>query len=100
MEGLDDLPEANSVIESARSLYDTVVLDCGSAYGRWNLSAAMAADELILVTTNELSSLQAAQRLLAWYDGAFYSLAPVAAPDAGRFLEEVGRIEDSLGALR
>ena len=37
-----------------------------SVYGRWNLSQAQAADEVLLITTNELPALQAAQRSLAY----------------------------------
>jgi Flp pilus assembly CpaE family ATPase len=44
------------------------VLDTGSVYGDWNLSQARLADEILLVTTNELTSLQAVQRALSYLD--------------------------------
>ena len=67
IEGMDDLPEATSMVQSAHDIYDTVVVDCGSAFGRWNLSIAAAADKIVLVTTNELTCLQATQRVLSYY---------------------------------
>jgi hypothetical protein len=38
-------------------------------------------------------------RALRWYDRAFYSLEPVAAPDASRFVDEVAGIHRALEAL-
>ena len=37
-------------------------------YGDWNLSQARLADEILLVTTNELTALQAVQRALSYMD--------------------------------
>ena len=65
-EGQSDLSDASPVIEYARYTYDVVILDTNSVYGRWNLSQAQAADEVLLITTNELPALQAAQRSLAY----------------------------------
>jgi pilus assembly protein CpaE len=45
-----------------------VVLDAASAYGDWSLSQARLADEILLVTTNELTALQAVQRALSYLD--------------------------------
>ncbi len=67
-EGMSELKDASSVIEYARGTYDLVVLDTGSVYGDWNLSQAQLADEILLVTTNELTSLQAVQRALTYLD--------------------------------
>jgi pilus assembly protein CpaE len=67
-EGMSDLKDASSIIEYARHTYDLVVLDTGGAYGDWNLSQARLADEILLVTTNELTSLQAVQRVLSYLD--------------------------------
>lgn len=39
----------------------------------------------------------AVEELLRWYDRTFYSLEPVAVPEAQRFLERVGRLEAGLG---
>jgi Flp pilus assembly CpaE family ATPase len=45
-----------------------VILDTSSVYTEWNLNCARAANELLLVTTNELPALQAAQRALSYLD--------------------------------
>lgn len=67
-EGMSDLTDASSVIDYARATYDVVVLDAGSVYGDWNLSQAHQADEIFLVSTNELTALQAVQRALSYLD--------------------------------
>src|SRR5277367_3467537 len=67
-EGMSELKDASSIIEYARGTYDIVVLDTGGVYGEWNLSQAQLADEILLVTTNELTSLQAVQRALTYLD--------------------------------
>jgi len=69
-DGVSDLKDASAIIEYARSAYDLVVLDSGSVYGEWNLSQAQLADEVLLVTTNELTSLQAVQRALSYLDAS------------------------------
>lgn len=68
VEGLSDLTDASPIVHNARAVYDLVVLDAGSIYGDWNLSQAQLCDELLLVATNELTSLQAVQRALAYLD--------------------------------
>ena len=45
-----------------------MIIDTGSVYTEWNLNCARAANELLLVTTNELPALQAAQRALSYLD--------------------------------
>src|SRR3984885_4040799 len=67
-EGMSELKDATGIIEYARGIYDLVVLDTGGVYGDWNLSQAQAADEILLVTTNELTALQAVQRSLSYLD--------------------------------
>lgn len=67
-EGMSDLKDASSIIEYARGTYDYVVLDTDGVYGDWNLSQANLADEILLVTTNELMALQATQRALGYLD--------------------------------
>ena len=67
-EGMSELKDASGIIEYARGIYDLVVLDTGGVYGDWNLSQAQAADEILLVTTNELTALQAVQRSLSYLD--------------------------------
>jgi pilus assembly protein CpaE len=67
-EGMSDLTDARGIIEYARHTYELVVLDMGGAYGDWNLSQLQLADEILLVTTNELTSLQSVQRVLGYLD--------------------------------
>lgn len=67
-EGMSELKDASSIVEYARGLYDLIVLDTGGVYGDWNLSQAQMADEILLVTTNELTALQAVQRALSYLD--------------------------------
>ena len=67
-EGMSDLKDARGIIDYARHTYDIVILDAGSAYGDWNLSQAQLADEILLVTSNELTSLQSVQRVLGYLD--------------------------------
>ena len=67
-EGLSELVDASAIVEYARGTYDLVVLDTGGVYGDWNLSQAQLADDLLLVTTNELTSLQAVQRALNYLE--------------------------------
>jgi pilus assembly protein CpaE len=63
-----DLQSASSIVEYARSVYDVVILDCGSPFGNWNLSMARDCDELLLVATPDLPSLHAAQRVLTYFE--------------------------------
>src|SRR3984885_13554969 len=67
-EGMSELKDASSIIEYARGTYDLVVLDTGGVYGDWNPSQPQLADEILLVTTNELTALQAVQRSLSYLD--------------------------------
>ncbi len=67
-EGVSEVADARSIVEYARGTYELVVLDAGGVYGDWNLSQALLADEILLITTNELTSLQAVQRALTYLD--------------------------------
>jgi pilus assembly protein CpaE len=64
----NELPTAAPIVEFSQSMYEAVVLDCGGVYGAWNLSLARLADEVLLVCTNEVASLHAAQRGLIYLD--------------------------------
>jgi pilus assembly protein CpaE len=68
VEGTQDLRDPSPILEYARHAYDVAVIDTGGAYGEWNLNLARLASELLLVTTNELPALQAAQRALSYLD--------------------------------
>lgn len=66
--GIPQYTDASPILNFARHNYDVVILDTGSVYGEWNLSQARMATELLLVTTNELPALQAAQRALSYLE--------------------------------
>jgi pilus assembly protein CpaE len=68
VEGGQELRDPTPIIDYARRNYDVVVLDTNSVYGDWNLNQARLANELLLITTNELPALQAAQRALSYLD--------------------------------
>ena len=63
-----ELRDPTPILDYARHAYDVVILDTSSVYTEWNLNIARAANELLLVTTNELPALQAAQRALSYLD--------------------------------
>jgi len=63
-----ELNDPSPILEYARHAYDVIILDAGNVYGDWNLNQARAAQEVLLITTNELPSLQAAQRALSYMD--------------------------------
>jgi pilus assembly protein CpaE len=68
IDGVSEITDASAIIHYARSAYDVVILDANGVYGDWNLTQASNCDELILVTTNELTSLQAVQRALTYLE--------------------------------
>jgi Flp pilus assembly CpaE family ATPase len=63
-----DVPTAAPVLAFAQQSYDAIIADCGSSYGPWNLSIAKLCDELLLVCTNEMASVQAALRIQAYFE--------------------------------
>jgi len=67
-EGAQDLRDPSPILEFARHYYDVIVVDTGGVYGDWNLNQARLASDLLLITTNELPALQAAQRALSYLD--------------------------------
>lgn len=68
-EGMGELKDASVLIDFARDIYDLSVLDAAGVYGDWNLTQAQASDEVLLITTNELTSLQAVQRAMTYLEG-------------------------------
>jgi pilus assembly protein CpaE len=96
-EGMSELTDAGSIVEYARGTYDLVVLDAGGVYGDWNLSQAQLADEILLVTTNELTALQAVQRCLSYLDAnniGRYKLRLI----VNRYDRHTGLSKDVIGA--
>jgi len=68
MDGVSALTDPSPILNYARNHYDVVILDTNGVYGAWNLNQARVANELLLVTTNELPALQATQRALSYLD--------------------------------
>jgi pilus assembly protein CpaE len=68
VEGIHDLMDAASIIDYARWNYERSVVDIANPYGAWNLSVLRHADEILLVSTNELPALQATQRALSYLE--------------------------------
>jgi pilus assembly protein CpaE len=68
VEGTQDLHDPAPVLDFARQIYDVIVVDASGVYGEWNLNIARQSTELLLITTNELPALQAAQRALSYLD--------------------------------
>jgi len=68
LEGAQDMRDPSPILEYARHIYDVIIVDTNGVYCEWNLTAARMASELLLVTTNELPALQAAQRALSYLD--------------------------------
>lgn len=91
-----ELNDPGAILNYARHSYDVVVLDAGSVYGEWNLNQARAADELLLVCTNELPALQAAQRALSYLDTNRIGRWKVRLV-VNRYQREVGLSRDVIG---
>ncbi len=68
VDGAQEMGDTRPILEFSRRIYDAVVADMGCAYGEWTLSAARISDEIFLTTTNELPSLQAAQRVMSYLE--------------------------------
>jgi pilus assembly protein CpaE len=64
-DAMAELPDPAPLIEFARQRYDLVVVDSPPPFSRWATELASLCDELVLVTTNELAAVHAAQRALA-----------------------------------
>ncbi|MBK5292434.1 MAG: AAA family ATPase [Acidobacteriia bacterium] len=59
-----DLPDPSSLIDFCRQTYEHVTIDLNGPHSIWSNSIMSASDEILLVTTNELPALRAAQRVL------------------------------------
>lgn len=98
VEGLGDLRDASPIIDFARRAYDLVVLDAGKPYGDWNLSMARNADDVLLVTTNELPALQGAQRVLAYLETKGVPIENKVRIVLNRYDEEIGLGDEAVAS--
>ena len=90
-----ELRSADQLIEFSRCNYESVIVDTGSAYGDWYLSMAKLADEVLLVSTNELPALNATQRVLRYYEANQVNLNKVRLV-INRYSDNVGLSEDMI----
>jgi pilus assembly protein CpaE len=57
--------ELGGLVDFCRGQYEAIVLDTGNPYSPWTMELTHQSDEILLVTTNELTALRSAQRVLA-----------------------------------
>lgn len=95
-ENARELADPSPVFEYARQVYDVVVVDCAGVYGEWNLNIARAVNDLLLVSTNELPALQAAQRALSYLDSNRIGRWKVRLV-VNRYLRDVGLSREVIG---
>lgn len=67
--------DPSPLLRYCRHSYETIIVDTGGVYGDWNLALADQADEVLLVTSNELAALHATQRALAYLQASGLSRA-------------------------
>lgn len=60
-----DLP---SIVDYWRDTYENVIMDTPGVYRQWGLSLATLCDELLLITTNELSAIRSTKHALAYLE--------------------------------
>jgi pilus assembly protein CpaE len=70
VDSIQGLRSAAPILEFARRMYDHVVVDVGSIYGDWTVSVARAADDVLVISTNELPALQATARGLQYLESS------------------------------
>jgi pilus assembly protein CpaE len=95
--GIDESHDPGALLHFARMSYENAVIDTGGVYGRWATSLLHLCDVVLLVTTNELSALQATQRSLAYLDRARVERGKVRVV-VNRFNKEVGLNEEVIAA--
>lgn len=91
----NELPSAAQVLEFAQASYDAIIVDTGGAFGNWNLSIATLADEVLLVTSNELAALQAAQKVLLYFETHRVDTSKVKVV-VNRYLKDAGLNNDHI----
>jgi pilus assembly protein CpaE len=96
LENAHEYTDPSPVLEYARQVYDIVVVDCGGVYGEWNLNIARAVNDVVLVATNELPALQAAQRALSYLDTNRVGRWKVRLV-VNRYLQDVGLNREVIG---
>jgi len=83
------------LFDFARQAYDIITVDSHGPHGKWATSLANLADELLLVTTNELPALRAAQRVLQSFDRSGIDRAKIKLI-VNRYSTEVGLNQEAI----
>jgi pilus assembly protein CpaE len=83
-DGIHDISDPAPLVEFVKTQYDAIVLDSGGIYGNWGLGLARLADELLMVSTNELPALQATQRAFTYLDAQRVERNKTRLPCSGR----------------
>jgi pilus assembly protein CpaE len=100
VQSIGEAYDPSPLIRYARQSYEAAVLDIAGALGDCNLAAIRSCDELLVVTTNELPALHAAQRLLLYLELNDIDRAKVRLL-VNRFREQIGLCRDDIAtALR
>jgi len=90
-----DLPDPTPVFEFCRQIYESIVVDVGNAFSSWSLHLARAADEVLLVTTNELPALRATQRVMQNFDKQHIERARVRLV-VNRYSPDIGLTQEAI----
>jgi pilus assembly protein CpaE len=91
----NEAADPRPLFDFARQAYDIITVDCAGPYGRWSSSLAHLADEILLVTTNELPALRSAQRVLQQFDRTGIDRDKVRLI-VNRFSSDVGLNQDAI----
>ncbi|MCC6590715.1 MAG: hypothetical protein IT168_28750 [Bryobacterales bacterium] len=65
---MQELPNPRPIVDFCREAYEVVTLDVGEPFSPWSLALSSSADQILLVSTNELPALRSAQRVLQHLD--------------------------------
>lgn len=95
--GIEEVHSPASILNFARTCYDVVVVDTNGVYGPWNLAITQMCDEILLVCTNDLPALQAAQRAIAYLQRNRVERAKIKTV-VSRYSKEAGLSKDVIEA--
>jgi pilus assembly protein CpaE len=94
-DGMQEGHDATIIVEYGRRLYDAIIVDTSGPFTQFSLSAARLADTVIIVTTNELPALQAAQRAISYLESNGI-VRPRMRLVLNRYTREVGLSQDAV----
>jgi len=90
-----DCAAAAPLIRFCRENYGVTIIDSPGPVSKWQLALAAEADELVLVTTNELAAIHAAQRALKRLESSGFARSRVRLI-INRYQRENGLSEDAI----